>query len=41
MDLRAPLPEDLRTSLVAASGDATLENNPDPLDYFGFYRDTD
>jgi 23S rRNA pseudouridine1911/1915/1917 synthase len=41
MDLRAPLPEDLRRSLAAAAGDPTLENHPDPLDHFGFYRDTD
>jgi 23S rRNA pseudouridine1911/1915/1917 synthase len=41
MDLRAPLPEDLRRSLAAAAHDPTLENSPDPLDHFGFYRDTD
>jgi 23S rRNA pseudouridine1911/1915/1917 synthase len=41
MDLRAPLPDDLRRSLVAAAHDPTLENHPDPLDHFGFYRDTD
>ena len=41
MDLRAPLPEDLHRSLVAAAQDPTLQNNPDPLDHFGFYRDTD
>ena len=41
MDLRAPLPEDLRRSLAAAAGDRSLEAHPDPLDHFGFYRDTD
>ena len=41
MDLRAPLPEDLRRSIAAAAGDPSLETHPDPLDYFGFYRDTD
>ena len=41
MDLRAPLPEDLRKSLAAAAGDATLATHPDPLDHFGFYSDTD
>ena len=41
MDLRAPLPEDLRRSLAAAAGDRSLETHPDPLDHFGFYRDTD
>ena len=41
MDLRAPLPEDLRGSLAAAAGDPTLATHPDPLDHFGFYRDTD
>ncbi|HTL38222.1 MAG TPA: RluA family pseudouridine synthase [Kofleriaceae bacterium] len=41
MDLRAPLPEDLRRSLAAAAEDRSLETHPDPLDHFGFYRDTD
>jgi 23S rRNA pseudouridine1911/1915/1917 synthase len=41
MDLRAPLPEDLKRSLAAAASDPTLENHPDPLDHFDFYRDTD
>jgi 23S rRNA pseudouridine1911/1915/1917 synthase len=41
MDLRAPLPEDLRRSLAAAAGDRSIETHPDPLDHFGFYRDTD
>jgi 23S rRNA pseudouridine1911/1915/1917 synthase len=38
VDLRAPLPDDLRRSLVAVSGMAELADHPDPLDYFGFYR---
>jgi 23S rRNA pseudouridine1911/1915/1917 synthase len=41
MDLRAALPEDLRRSLAAAAHDSSLEIHPDPLDHFGFYRDTD
>ena len=40
IDLRAPLPDDLRRSLVAAAQDRSLETHPDPLDHFGFYRDT-
>ena len=41
MDLRAPLPEDLKRSLAAAANDRSFESHPDPLDHFGFYRDTD
>ena len=41
MDLRAPLPDDLRRSLAAAARDPSLESHPDPLDHFGFYRDPD
>jgi len=41
MDLRSPLPDDLRGSLAAAAHDRSLESHPDPLDHFGFYRDTD
>ena len=41
MDLRAPLPDDLKRSLAAAANDRSLETNPDPLDHFGFYRDPD
>jgi 23S rRNA pseudouridine1911/1915/1917 synthase len=41
MDLRAPLPDDLRRSVAAAAHDRSLETHPDPLDHFGFYRDTD
>jgi 23S rRNA pseudouridine1911/1915/1917 synthase len=39
IDLRSPLPEDLRRSLAAAARDPLLETHPDPLDHFGFYRD--
>ncbi|HKG95579.1 MAG TPA: RluA family pseudouridine synthase [Gemmatimonadaceae bacterium] len=38
MDLRSPLPEDLRRSLVTTAGMPELVDHPDPLDYFGFYR---
>ena len=39
IDLRAPLPDDLRRSMAAAANDRSLEDHPDPLDHFGFYRD--
>ena len=39
IDLRAPLPDDLRRSIAAAANDRSLEDHPDPLDHFGFYRD--
>jgi 23S rRNA pseudouridine1911/1915/1917 synthase len=38
IDLRSPLPDDLRRSLAAAAGSDDLSTHPDPLDYFGFYR---
>jgi 23S rRNA pseudouridine1911/1915/1917 synthase len=38
VEVRSPLPEELRRSLVAASGLDELRSHPDPLDYFGFYR---
>ena len=38
MDLRAPLPPDLRQSLAAAAGMPELATHPDPLDFFGFYH---
>lgn len=41
MDLRAPLPEDLRRSLARAAEDPSLFAHPDALAYFGFYRATD
>lgn len=41
MDLRATLPDDLRRSLAVVAADPALEHHPDPLDFFGFYRDGD
>lgn len=41
MDLRCPLPEELRRSLARAAEDPTLFAHPDALEYFGFYRGTD
>jgi 23S rRNA pseudouridine1911/1915/1917 synthase len=38
IDLRSPLPDDLRTSLLALSHLPDLETHPDPLDALGFYR---
>ena len=38
LELRAPLPDDLHRSLVAAAGDEALAAHPDLLDFFGFYR---
>jgi len=38
VDVRSPLPADLRGSLVAVSEMAELIAHPDPLDYLGFYR---
>jgi 23S rRNA pseudouridine1911/1915/1917 synthase len=38
IDLRSPLPDDLRRSLAAAAGSDDLSTHPDPLEYFGFYR---
>lgn len=40
MDLRAPLPEDLRKSLARAAGDPGLFARPDALEYFGFYSES-
>jgi 23S rRNA pseudouridine1911/1915/1917 synthase len=37
MDLRAPLPDDLRTSLVRMAEDPELAARADPLAAFGFY----
>jgi 23S rRNA pseudouridine1911/1915/1917 synthase len=41
IDVRAPLPEDLRRSLAAAAGDETLLAHSDPLDHLGFFRSDD
>jgi 23S rRNA pseudouridine1911/1915/1917 synthase len=38
LDLRSPLPDDLRNSLIAVSGMPELIAHPDPLEYLGFYR---
>ncbi|MFN8572869.1 MAG: RluA family pseudouridine synthase [Gemmatimonadaceae bacterium] len=40
IDLRAPLPADLRASLARVANDDSLLEHPDPLDVFGFYRVT-
>jgi hypothetical protein len=37
VDLRAPLPDDLRQSLAAAARMPELSAHPDPLEFFGFY----
>jgi 23S rRNA pseudouridine1911/1915/1917 synthase len=37
LDLRAPLPPDLRDSIAALAGMPELATHPDPLDAFGFY----
>ena len=37
MELRAPLPADLRRSLAALANDPTLADHPDPLGTFGFF----
>ena len=41
MDLRSPLPEDLRRAVVAAAGPHVELGDNDPLDYFGFFRTDD
>lgn len=38
IDVRAPLPDDLRASLAQVAGDESLVRHPDPLDVYGFYR---
>lgn len=39
MDLRAPLPDELRVALAAAAEDPALATHPDPLAHFGFFDD--
>ena len=39
LDLRSPLPPDLRAALAQVARDPTLLTTADPLDDFGFYRD--
>jgi 23S rRNA pseudouridine1911/1915/1917 synthase len=38
IELRSPLPEDLRTSLVAVARLPELNDHPDPLDALGFFH---
>ena len=38
MEFRAPLPDDLRRSIAVAAANPELQDHPDALDYFGFYR---
>lgn len=38
LDMRSPLPEELRRSLAAAADDPSLFAHPDALEYLGFYR---
>lgn len=38
LDLRSPLPADLRRSLAAVAETAEIEAHPDPLSFLGFYR---
>jgi hypothetical protein len=40
LDLRSPLPAELRRSLAASAGDSSLFAPPDPLVYFDGYRAT-
>jgi len=38
IDVRAPLPDDLRASLAHVANDPTLTSHPDPLDVYDFYH---
>jgi hypothetical protein len=38
LDLRSPLPDDLRRALASIAHDDTLLTHRDPLDVFGFYE---
>jgi 23S rRNA pseudouridine1911/1915/1917 synthase len=38
VDIRSPLPEDLRTALIRAADGALPADLADPLDFLGFYR---
>ncbi len=38
VELRSPLPDDLRTALTAAAGRDASFGDGDPLEYFGFYH---
>jgi 23S rRNA pseudouridine1911/1915/1917 synthase len=39
IDLRSPLPPELRRALETAAGEGVIPTDRDPLDYLGFYRD--
>ncbi|HVE77607.1 MAG TPA: RluA family pseudouridine synthase, partial [Gemmatimonadaceae bacterium] len=41
VDVRSPLPPDLRRALAVAAGDEALESHPDPLAHLGFFRPDD
>ena len=41
IDLRAPLPPELRRALVRIAGDSIEIGDSDPLEYFGFFRTDD
>ena len=41
MDLRSPLPAELRHALATVAGEPTWFAHPDPLEYLGFYRADD
>jgi 23S rRNA pseudouridine1911/1915/1917 synthase len=38
VELRAPLPEDLRAALTAAAGRDAVVGDADPLEFYGFFR---
>jgi 23S rRNA pseudouridine1911/1915/1917 synthase len=40
IDVRSPLPDDLRSGLARVARDESLRDHPDPLDVFGFYRES-
>ena len=37
VELRSPLPEDLRVALIRSADGAIPLDHPDPLDFLGFY----
>jgi 23S rRNA pseudouridine1911/1915/1917 synthase len=41
VDVRSPLPPDLRRALALAAADDALASHPDPLDHLGFFRSDD
>jgi hypothetical protein len=40
VELKSPLPQDLVKALVAVAGAEHAFPDHDPLEHFGFYRDT-